>query len=347
MYINEALAPDFGLTDAEQRKFQQDASEVYKLVAKILLAAGLDGTEKAFNNIIVYLTNNVPNLRVIRGGRRLRESTASSLVDLMNLLIPDFDSMGEDERRTEIERLSRDVRRGEVRVSRRAPRTSTRAGDFGSVEKAIDNYKADKSKYFKKIVDKVFEVLVLQIKKDGVDKTLGTNSNLSPRGLEFYRRLRGDDLSPDKIRRTLMPMIQDDRSFKIGKIASMLKIIAAKINANMIRMGTLAEGYELVFDIEMLKEQKEVLNEGFFDMFRSWVKFILQTVLGDFSIPVSVKGNPREVEAFAKAIQGEKGYIDSIKRYGLNNKATYNSRSNLAKSIKGFERETGLQWPFK
>ena len=82
-------------------------------------------------------------------------------------------------------------------------------------------------------------------------------------------------------------------------------------------------------------------------MFGGWVEHILGAMFGGRSIPVSVSGNRREVESFARTIGGEKSYIETVKRYGLDHPTTYKNKAKLDASIKGFEKDTGLTWPFK
>jgi len=73
----------------------------------------------------------------------------------------------------------------------------------------------------------------------------------------------------------------------------------------------------------------------------------LGAMFGNRVLPLSVKGSRRDVESFASALGGEKSYLDAVKRYGLDHPTTYKNKSKLDNAVKGFERETGLQWPFK
>ena len=102
---------------------------------------------------------------------------------------------------------------------------------------------------------------------------------------------------------------------------------------------------EIKVDLNELKKQQ--LDESFLRMFGAWIKHILNAMFGGFDIPVSVTGNQREVEAFGRAVAGEKKYIESAKRYGLNHATTYKNKAALDAATKSFERETGLKWPFK
>ena len=92
---------------------------------------------------------------------------------------------------------------------------------------------------------------------------------------------------------------------------------------------------EIVIDLNKLKEN------------RLDVKNILNRMFGGSSIPVSVKGSPREVDAFAKAIGNEKRYIETAKAHGLEDPRTYKDKSKLKKATNAFERITGIKWPFK
>ena len=43
----------------------------------------------------------------------------------------------------------------------------------------------------------------------------------------------------------------------------------------------------------------------------------------------------------------EKKYIDTAKKYGLEDPRTYRDKSKLKKATNSFERITGIKWPFK
>ena len=102
---------------------------------------------------------------------------------------------------------------------------------------------------------------------------------------------------------------------------------------------------EIVIDFNEIR--KNELNESFLSMFGAWIKHILGAMLGGFNIPVSVKGSKGEVESFARAVGSEKKYIETAKRYGLDHPNTYKSQAKLRTATKGFEKETGIKWPFK
>ena len=89
------------------------------------------------------------------------------------------------------------------------------------------------------------------------------------------------------------------------------------------------------------------LDEGFLRMFGFWTKKILERMFGGNALPVQIKGNKRDVAAFAKTIGKEKKYMDSIRRFGLDNPKTFKNKSKLERSVSDFTRKTGLKWPFK
>ena len=82
-------------------------------------------------------------------------------------------------------------------------------------------------------------------------------------------------------------------------------------------------------------------------MFGAWIQYFLNGLFGGWSPPVKVKGSQRDVESFARALAGEKRYIESVRQYGLDHPATYRNRAKLNNAVSGFERDTGIKWPFE
>jgi hypothetical protein len=101
----------------------------------------------------------------------------------------------------------------------------------------------------------------------------------------------------------------------------------------------------IVIDFNEIRSKQ--LDESFLAMFGGWIEHILNAMFGSSSIPVSIKGNKRDVESFMMAIANEKRYIDTAKRYGLDHPTTYKNKAKLNNAVGGFERETGIKWPFK
>ena len=102
---------------------------------------------------------------------------------------------------------------------------------------------------------------------------------------------------------------------------------------------------EIVIDFNELRVEQ--VSESMLATFGVWTKSILKAMFGEIKIPVSVRGNRRELAAFGNAIGREKIYIDAARKYGLDNPRTYKNKAKLTKAIKDFERKTGLKWPVK
>lgn len=106
---------------------------------------------------------------------------------------------------------------------------------------------------------------------------------------------------------------------------------------------------EIVLDLEALKKNEDILSESFLRMYGAQIEHILKQM---FDIPIFgpnayVKGKPKDIRALAKALGSEKKYIKSAKKFGLDDPKTYKTKSSLSKAVKGFEKMTGLRWPFK
>ena len=93
--------------------------------------------------------------------------------------------------------------------------------------------------------------------------------------------------------------------------------------------------------------QKTELDESWLRMFGENIKGILKAMFGNVSIPLEIKGSQSDVNSFVRALGGEKKYISTLKRYGLDNPRTYKSRANLNNATSVFERQRGIKWPFK
>jgi hypothetical protein len=78
------------------------------------------------------------------------------------------------------------------------------------------------------------------------------------------------------------------------------------------------------------------------------VKIALWDMFGFSSGPsIDLKGTPQQISAFVTALSGEKKYLESIMRNGLDSPSTYKSKYSLENAISNFERETGLEWPVR
>lgn len=90
------------------------------------------------------------------------------------------------------------------------------------------------------------------------------------------------------------------------------------------------------------------INEDFFAFhFGADVAALLNAMMGDFSIPVTIKGSREQISSFGKVLHKEKEFLQASQKYGLDNPATYQNKLQLNKAASQFERATGIPWPFK
>lgn len=89
------------------------------------------------------------------------------------------------------------------------------------------------------------------------------------------------------------------------------------------------------------------IDESFLIAMGARLRLILNALFTGEFFPVSIKGNRNQIDSFIKTLAGEKRYISSLSQYGLDNPKTLKDKYKLNKSIKSFEKDTGLIWPFK
>ena len=102
---------------------------------------------------------------------------------------------------------------------------------------------------------------------------------------------------------------------------------------------------EIEINFQQIRDSQ--LDESFLRMFGSWTKTLLNAMFGGLDAPIKVTGTRSEVESYARALGNEKNYLSSVKRFGLDDRRTYQSKYKLEAAVKGFEKETGIPWPFK
>ena len=93
--------------------------------------------------------------------------------------------------------------------------------------------------------------------------------------------------------------------------------------------------------------QKNNIDESWLRMFGENIKKILKSMFGGLNIPVEVRGSSSDIKSFISSLAGERNYISTLRKYGLDNPRTYRSKAGLAKATSQFERNTGIKWPFK
>ena len=103
---------------------------------------------------------------------------------------------------------------------------------------------------------------------------------------------------------------------------------------------------EIVIDFSklLLVEQPGRVYTEFTDQVS---KLLLGLMYSGIDIPLKVRGSQNQVESFFQALRGEKRYMDSYNKHGLNDPITLKRRSKLMDAVKKFESETRLRWPFK
>ena len=80
------------------------------------------------------------------------------------------------------------------------------------------------------------------------------------------------------------------------------------------------------------------------------IRIIMRRMFGGKStmLPqINVRGKINQVKDFYRALHGEKKYLQSWTKLGLDNPQTIRSKYHLNKSVREFERSTGIKWPFK
>jgi hypothetical protein len=100
-------------------------------------------------------------------------------------------------------------------------------------------------------------------------------------------------------------------------------------------------------EINLNAKAEGTLNESWLAMFGGAIETIMAGMFGGSIVPVSVTGTKKQISAFQKALGHEAKYLKAMKKHGLDNPASHKTKSSLDKSIKSFERDTGIVWPFK
>jgi hypothetical protein len=102
-----------------------------------------------------------------------------------------------------------------------------------------------------------------------------------------------------------------------------------------------------------MQEKEEIvidfsrIDESFMAAYGARMRMLLNILFTGEYFPVSVRGSRSQVDSFTRALAGEKRYMSSLTQYGLNNPKTMKDKFKLNRAVKGFERDTGLIWPFK
>lgn len=118
---------------------------------------------------------------------------------------------------------------------------------------------------------------------------------------------------------------------------------------------------------------KELLTESWLKQFGTWNKLLLQYMYGDDVNMVAdleghkvmgglfkeedeeidnklkfvVRGEHRDIKAYADALFAEKKYLDMYMQFGDGHPQTEKARTILRQTVQQFQRITGITWPFK
>ncbi|MCP4952227.1 MAG: hypothetical protein GY922_10345 [Proteobacteria bacterium] len=101
--------------------------------------------------------------------------------------------------------------------------------------------------------------------------------------------------------------------------------------------------------IKLNHKNKITLTENAYTDFSNQVYILMKSLYAGPSLSpsLSLGGTESQIMAFMTALQGEKRYMDSYLKHGLDNASTMTSKYDLDRAVLQFEGETGLRWPFK
>jgi hypothetical protein len=100
-------------------------------------------------------------------------------------------------------------------------------------------------------------------------------------------------------------------------------------------------------EIDLGVHRRGELNEDYLGQFGAAVGMLMKAITQGYEVPVSIRGTKSEVDSFTNVLGSERKYMSNFSKYGLNDKKTYSSKYELDRAVKGFEKSTGLKWPFK
>ena len=119
--------------------------------------------------------------------------------------------------------------------------------------------------------------------------------------------------------------------------------------------------------------KKGLLTESWLKQFGAWNKFLLQYMYGedvnmvadlgahkviggmfkeedegvDSKVKFVIRGEQRDVKAYADAIVREKEYLDMYMQHGDDHPQTLKAKEVLRQAVSEFENRTGITWPFR
>ena len=119
---------------------------------------------------------------------------------------------------------------------------------------------------------------------------------------------------------------------------------------------------------------KNLLTESWLKQFGAWNKLLLQYMYGkdvnmvadlgahkalgklfqedeeggvDNELKFVVRGEQRDVKAYADALFAEKAYLDAYMHFGEEHPQPQKAKTTLRQAVQKFQGTTGITWPFK
>ena len=117
--------------------------------------------------------------------------------------------------------------------------------------------------------------------------------------------------------------------------------------------------------------KKHLLTEGWLRTFGNWNKTLLKYIYGDDvqmtadvnavgwmdkylqedndsenEIKFVIRGEYKDVKAYASALVAEKNYIDALVQYDDNHPHAVKTKIILDQAVQEFQNTTGIKWPF-
>ena len=118
-------------------------------------------------------------------------------------------------------------------------------------------------------------------------------------------------------------------------------------------------------------KKEEILSESWLRQFGAWNKLLLKSMYGkdvkmmaplasvadlvkmiredeveEDGVEFVVRGEQRDVKAYADALYAEENYLDRYLHHGDGHPQTEKAREVLRQAVSKFETQTGITWPF-
>ena len=109
--------------------------------------------------------------------------------------------------------------------------------------------------------------------------------------------------------------------------------------------------------IDLTRDPK-LLTEAWISAFGEWSKALLKYMYGkdtkvianlnedEQSLKFIIRGEQKDVKAYATALFAEKDYLEAYAQFGKDHPMTNKQRGLLQKAVQKFEDKTGIRWPF-